>query len=243
MGICHGKCSSFLFSCPIYKLEFKEVTRIVTTTSLKMFFVHCIILIVTLLTIRVFTLLYHKPENKKKRIGPAKTLIVLGSGGHTTEMFKILLDLNKDNYKPRIYVAAESDKSSFNKVIDFETTTDDYKFIKIFRSRNVGQSYISSVFTTLHAIASTIPLVYREKPDLILCNGPGTCVPICLIAFIFRIVWVNTNCRIVFIESFCRIKSLSLTGRILIWFADLFVVHWEEQIKYSKRILCFGKLT
>lgn len=206
-----------------------------------MFVVHCITLIVTLLAIRIFALLFLK-RNIRKHVGSAKTLIVLGSGGHTTEMFKILHELNKVNYTPRIYVAADSDQSSHSKVTEFEATSIDYKFIKIFRSRNVGQSYFSSVFTTLQAIMFSIPMIYREKPDLVMCNGPGTCVPICLIAFLFRVVCINTNCRIVFVESFCRIKSLSLTGRILIWFADLFVVHWQEQQKFSKKIQCFGQL-
>ena len=36
--------------------------------------------------------------------------------------------------------------------------------------------------------------------------------------------------NIVFIESFCRVKSLSLTGRILyaLGIVDLFLVHWPE---------------
>lgn len=206
-----------------------------------MFIIHCAIVVLTLLLIRIFTLIFRK-RNVDKRTGPAKTLIVLGSGGHTTEMFNILHEINKNNYTPRIYVAADSDKNSYNKVVEFEATSDDYKFVKIFRSRNVGQSYVSSVLTTVRAIIAGVPLVYREQPDLVMCNGPGTCVPICLLAFLLRVVCINTNCRIVFIESFCRIKSLSLTGRILIWFADLFVVHWDEQRKFSNKIECFGKL-
>lgn len=205
------------------------------------FIVHCIVVISTILLIRIVTLIFLK-RNTEKHIGPAKTLIVLGSGGHTTEMLQLLHEINKDNYTPRIYVAADSDKNSYNKVIEFETVPTDYKFVTIFRSRSVGQSYSSSILTTLQAIVASIPMLYREKPSLILCNGPGTCVPICLITFLFRILCINANCRIVFIESFCRIKSLSLTGRILIWFADLFVVHWEEQRKFSDKIQCFGKL-
>ncbi len=208
---------------------------------LNMLSVYCAILIVQLILLRISILLFFK-RNIRKHIGPAKTMIVLGSGGHTTEMFQILKEFNKDNYTPRIYIAADSDKNSYTKVVQFEGASNDHKFIKIFRSRNVGQSYISSVFTTLHAIASSIPVIYHEKPDLVMCNGPGTCVPICLIAFLFRVLFIKTNCRIVFVESFCRIKSLSLTGRIMIWFADLFVVHWEEQRKFSNKIHCFGKL-
>lgn len=207
-----------------------------------MFILNCVIVFTTILLIRIFTLIFLK-RNIKKQIGPAKTLIVLGSGGHTTEMMKIMQHINKDKYAPRIYIAADSDKNSYNKVIEFEAMSTDFKFIKIFRSRSVGQSYFSSIFTTLKAILASIPMMYWEKPDLVMCNGPGTCVPICLIAFLLRVTYCNTNCRIVFIESFCRIKSLSLTGRILIWFADLFVVHWEEHKTFSRRIKCFGKLT
>lgn len=206
-----------------------------------MFIVHCIIVIITILLVRIFTLIFLK-RNVEKNIGPVKTMIVLGSGGHTTEMMTLLHEINKDNYTPRIYIAADSDRNSQNKVIEFEAKSSDYKFIKIFRSRNVGQSYFSSIFTTLQAIVACIPMVYREKPDLVMCNGPGTCVPVCLISFLLRVFYIKTNCRIVFIESFCRVKSLSLTGRILIWFADLFVVHWDEQRKYSKKIECFGRL-
>lgn len=205
------------------------------------FVVNCVLVILTILLIRIFTLIFLK-RNIEKHIGHAKTLIVLGSGGHTTEMMKILHEINKATYTPRIYVAADSDKNSYNKVIEFEGTSADYKFIKIFRSRNVGQSYVSSIFTTIRATVACIPMIYWEKPDLLMCNGPGTCVPICLVTFLFRVVCINTKCRIVFIESFCRIKSLSLTGRIMIWFADLFVVHWDEQRKFSNKIECFGKL-
>ena len=35
------------------------------------------------------------------------------------------------------------------------------------RSRYVGQSYISSIFTTLWAFFTVIPLVYRIRPKLV----------------------------------------------------------------------------
>lgn len=37
----------------------------------------------------------------------------------------------------------------------------------IYRSRHVGQSYISSIFTTLWAFFTVIPLVYRIRPKLV----------------------------------------------------------------------------
>lgn len=189
-----------------------------------------------------------------------KTLVILGSGGHTAEMIIILKKLNKTIYSPRFYVLAESDHTSETKVIGLEndfnasriSQTEEtgvneplaaFEIIKVARSRKVGQSYGSSVWTTLWSILQSIPLTYRIKPNLILCNGPGTCVPICLIAFVFKLFFICSNCRIVFVESVCRTKTLSLSGKILLYFVDMFVVQWPQLAKISNRIKYFGRLT
>ncbi|KAJ0082689.1 hypothetical protein Patl1_10136 [Pistacia atlantica] len=54
------------------------------------------------------------------------------------------------------------------------------QFMQIYRSREVGQSYISSVWTTLLAIAHALWLMIRIRPQVVLCNGPGTCIPPCI---------------------------------------------------------------
>uniref|UniRef100_A0A2P2KNE4 UDP-N-acetylglucosamine transferase subunit ALG14 n=1 Tax=Rhizophora mucronata TaxID=61149 RepID=A0A2P2KNE4_RHIMU len=50
-----------------------------------------------------------------KSLKPMSTLIVLVSGGHTAEMMNILLELQKDWFKPRYYVAATTDNMSLQK--------------------------------------------------------------------------------------------------------------------------------
>lgn len=40
-----------------------------------------------------------------------------------------------------------------------------------------------------------------------------------------------SHAKIVFVESWCRVTSLSTTGRILRWFAHELVVHWEDLSK------------
>jgi UDP-N-acetylglucosamine:LPS N-acetylglucosamine transferase len=42
----------------------------------------------------------------------------------------------------------------------------------------------------------------------------------------------------VFVESLCRVKTLSLTGRILYPWADLFAVHWPDlRTKYPDTVV------
>lgn len=181
-----------------------------------------------------------RPANNQQR--PIKTLIVLGSGGHTTEMLTIVKRLQPERYTPRVYVIAGSDTTSEPRIDEGDRR--DWEIVRIFRSRSVRQSYATSVFTTVWSILMTIPILYRVRPQLILCNGPGTCVPICLIAFVFRLTAIFSHrTRIVFVESYCRVRTISLSGKILIWLADLFVVQWPQlQLKYNKSVRYYGRL-
>lgn len=175
--------------------------------------------------------------------GPAfKTLLCVGSGGHTTELLRITKQLDLEKYNPRMYVVAENDGSSEYKIHNAETVTTDYSITKIPRSRNVNQSFTSSIFTTLYATVCTLPILWRFKPNVILCNGPGTCVPICIVAFIMRCLFLS-NCRIIFIESICRVQTLSMTGSILQYFADVFVVQWPQLNDVCFRARYFGRMT
>ena len=48
--------------------------------------------------------------------GRVRTVVVLGSGGHTTEMMKMISSLDSQIYTPRIYFIAETDKFSLSKL-------------------------------------------------------------------------------------------------------------------------------
>lgn len=166
---------------------------------------------------------------------PVRTLIVIGSGGHTTEMLMLLNKMNKSKFTPRLYVLADTDTTSCVR-IESEESGADWSIASIPRSRYVNQSYLTSVFSTIYSIVMTVPVVIWFKPDTVLCNGPGTCVPVCLVAFFMRLFHF-TDTSIVFVESICRVKTLSLTGKIMFFIADLIIVQWPElKHKYGWRV-------
>ncbi|XP_063705247.1 UDP-N-acetylglucosamine transferase subunit ALG14 homolog [Culicoides brevitarsis] len=187
--------------------------------------------------------------SSKKRTAKAKTMIVLGSGGHTAEMLEIVRELDIEKYAPRIYITAKTDTNSILRLVDTEIAKEpekekhNFEIVAIARSREVKQSYLTAIFSTLHATLDCIPVLVRTRPDLILTNGPGTCVPVCLVAFWLKIFFFNTNCRIVYVESYCRVKTLSLSGKLLIWMSDLFVAQWPDVAKCAKKIQYFGRLS
>uniref|UniRef100_H3G545 UDP-N-acetylglucosamine transferase subunit ALG14 n=2 Tax=Phytophthora ramorum TaxID=164328 RepID=H3G545_PHYRM len=166
---------------------------------------------------------------------PIRVMAVLGSGGHTTELLKLMKRLKREMYTPITFVVAETDKTSQAKTeLDWKPTETD-SFAIIPRSREVGQSWSSTVWTTLSSFQSCLGLVYDRRPQLVLCNGPGTCIPICAAVLLFRILGVQTDSKIVFCESFARVQHLSLTGKLLYYVADEFVVQWPQlQAKYPR---------
>ncbi|XP_068631734.1 UDP-N-acetylglucosamine transferase subunit ALG14 [Battus philenor] len=171
-----------------------------------------------------------------------KTIVCIGSGGHTTELLRIISSLNTKKFSPRLYILADNDVNSEVKIHKLENEVTTYTLSRIPRSRKVKQTYLSSVFSTLYATLCTIPAVYNFKPDIILCNGPGTCIPVCAVAFILRCLFL-IDCRIIFIESLCRVRTLSLSGKILQYFADIFIVQWPQLRDVCYRAKYFGRLT
>ena len=126
------------------------------------------------------------------------------TGGHTAEMLALVSSLDPAWYSPRTYVVAATDALGPAKAAQAEeallgkagaggrrratTTTPPPVVLTIPRSREVGQSYLTSVWTTLVALAASARLVWAAKPDLLLVNGPGTCLPLVVSAVACRCV-------------------------------------------------------
>lgn len=207
----------------------------------------------------------------------ARTVVVLGSGGHTAEMLRLLRKLDFDRYAPRTYVVAATDAMSAAKAETFERQRAEqggaasragaaegasasaagggsasagapppscpYRVVRIPRSREVGQSFVTSVFTTLWAMAFAAWVAAAARPDVVLTNGPGTCLPVVLAA---KALWLLGACRgkVIYVESIARVYRLSLTGKILyaLRLADAFFVQWEELQERFPRAVYVGRL-
>ena len=154
-------------------------------------------LLLLLWTTRVAWLL--RARRARPSAAPVRTLAVLGSGGHTAEMIQLLQALDRTKFGPMLYVLADTDTTSANRIAAFERDVaarrqpmgdwpPAYRLLRVRRSREVGQSYASSALTTLHALAHSVARVFAARPALVLCNGPGTCVPIAVAALLLRLL-------------------------------------------------------
>ncbi|KAF8893804.1 glycosyltransferase family 1 protein [Infundibulicybe gibba] len=167
--------------------------------------------------------------------------IFLGSGGHTSEMLGLVSALDFSRYTPRIYIISEGDSLSEQKVVRLEMKTaprrETYQILKIPRARRVHQSILSTPPTALTSLAACIfhivinPIFRAEAfSDILLLNGPGTCFVLCIAVYVNKLFGLPAP-KLVYIESFARVKSLSLSGRLLRRFVDRFVVQWPYPLQ------------
>ncbi|XP_062047769.1 UDP-N-acetylglucosamine transferase subunit ALG14 homolog isoform X1 [Lepus europaeus] len=126
---------------------------------------------VVFLVLRLWVVLHSRGATPRESLS---LVVVAGSGGHTTEILRLLESLSSA-YSPRHYILADTDEMSAKKINSFEldranrdssTMRTKYYLHRIPRSREVQQSWLSTVISTLHSMWVSFPLIYRVKPDL-----------------------------------------------------------------------------
>ena len=68
-------------------------------------------------------------------------------------------------------------------------------------------------------------IMLKERPDAVICTGVLATVPLCLLAKLL-------GKKLIYIESFAKINSLTETGKLLYKYADRFYVQWESMLKF-----------
>ncbi|KZO92794.1 glycosyltransferase family 1 protein [Calocera viscosa TUFC12733] len=201
-----------------------------------------------LLAARVYSILPHPSHSKprQKRTSPCKIAVFLGSGGHTSESLQLLSALPA-RYAQRVYILSSGDNFSQQKAAAFElslssaTTTAlpgqaTHTFLLLPRARHVHQplyltppTFLLSLLAALYNL-TLLPLLRGERfADLLLLNGPGTCVTVLAAVYVSKFLGLPAP-RTVYVESFARVRSLSLSGKLVRPFVDRFVVQWPEAL-------------
>jgi len=171
-------------------------------------------------------------------------MIILGSGGHTGELLLMLSKLDFNKFKKCFIISSHNDKNSENKfkeIFDLKKySKTSFQFIKIYRARNVGQSFLTSIFTTFYSMIQSFFVMIKTQPNICVTNGPGVAIPIVYIGFILKLMMILVEFKILFIESYCRTKSISLSGKLIEPICDKFIVLWENLKGGKKEFL--GKI-
>lgn len=132
-----------------------------------------------------------------------KICLVCSHGGHLTETLQLLAALEGHDLIIATY------RGPRDREISAITTT--------YFTDNIGTSPVR----LLMAVPWSYRILRREKPATVLSMGAEIAIPFFYCA---RLLGIRT----VFIESWCRVQTLSRTAKLIYPMADVFWVQWPE---------------
>ncbi len=156
-------------------------------------------------------------KNRRKKV-----LFISSLGGHLTQLLQL---------KP---LFAEYDYHIITeKSIITEDLSQQYQMsFLMYGARNYLFRYI---FKFTYNIFKSLYYFFREKPDVIVTTGAHTAVPMCYIAKLF-------GKKVVFIESFAKTSTPTISGKLVYPIADLFIIQWEEMRQHYPKAVYGGSI-
>ncbi|KAI9643357.1 UDP-N-acetylglucosamine transferase subunit [Ciborinia camelliae] len=127
---------------------------------------------------------------------------------------------------------------------EFDSTTGVWDLTVVPRAREIHQPLYTAPISSfwcmrgcikaLHKISVT-STIHPQYPDVIITNGPATAVIMILASFLLKFLGLAPlwKMQTIYVESWARVKTLSLSGKVLLWLGiyDRFLVQWEDLAK------------
>lgn len=148
-------------------------------------------------------------------------MVVLGGGGHTKQLLPLIERL-KERYEIEYVVRKDAKpgkkpiKGRIFKIMNPRTMQDYNPFIVIFK---LFPYTIQSLF-----------ILGKSKANAIIVCGPAISIPI---AFLGKLLFRK---KLIFIESWSRVWSKSLSGKLVGWLADIVFIQWKQNKNYKNAI-------
>lgn len=139
---------------------------------------------------------------------PGPTLCVgASSGGHMTELLALLECQSEWPMEPTLYVST----------LKLDATLDD----SAVRTYLIGECDRHRPLQAARTLWKSIRIVRKERPDVVVTTGS---LPLALFSLVAKL----HGAKVVWIDSISQIDQISVSGRLIRPFADLFLVQWPE---------------
>ena len=147
-----------------------------------------------------------------------KICFIASSGGHFEQLMMLKPLMKKYD---SLIVTEKTDYSVSNS--EFNT----------YYLHQVNRREKSFIFRMIGNSLKTLKILISERPDAVISTGALATIPMCLFGKIF-------GKKIIFIESFAKVNSQTLTGKLVYRFADRFYVQWEDMKQFYPNAICKG---
>jgi len=157
-----------------------------------------------------------------------RLLVVLGSGGHTAQMVR-LVEMLPEGFE-YIYMIGHDDGLSESKI------TKPGEVCRVHRARRHEDGFFVSAIKVMRLFFESYRLLLRADPGAVVSAGPGTAVPVSILARLM-------GKKVIYIEDWSRVYSKSGTGKTLYRFANVTFVQWPEMKEVYPRAVYAGRLS
>jgi beta-1,4-N-acetylglucosaminyltransferase len=164
-----------------------------------------------------------------------KILVVLGDGGHSTEMIELVKALGP--HYEYSYMILITDFVSEGMIVwpgpiyrvrrPISKGQLDHGLVRAIFHRNL--------FTMIYATIQQVFVWFKVRPRVILSTGAVVAVPVSVFGKLM-------GTKIIHVETGARVFALSLTGKLMYRFADMFFVQWESLVENYPKAIYAGRL-
>lgn len=152
-----------------------------------------------------------------------KVLFISSTGGHLEQ----LLSLQQTMGLFDSHIVTEKNSTTKNLTAQYKNLS----YLPFFSRQNTWT--FPFVFTAL--TFKSLLLFFKIKPQVIVSTGAGCAIPMFIIGRIF-------GKKLIFIETFSRTDSKTLTGKICYPLSDIFIVQWEVLLDLYPKAKFFGPI-
>jgi beta-1,4-N-acetylglucosaminyltransferase len=157
----------------------------------------------------------------------ATVLVTLGGGGHTAQMIALTKALGtRVDYE---YVIHDTDEVSEAHIVHSG------RVYRVPRARTHYGNVLGAVLGTSRAFVQSFRIIRASAADVVISAGPGLAFPLFAWAKLF-------GKRTAFVETWSRVNSKSLAGRLCYPLSDVFFVQWPQLLALYKRSRYAGRL-
>ncbi|MDQ0206993.1 PssD/Cps14F family polysaccharide biosynthesis glycosyltransferase [Alkalicoccobacillus murimartini] len=147
-----------------------------------------------------------------------KICFIASSGGHLDQLMMLFpIMIENDSY-----IVTEKTNYEINN-----------KNIRCYEVTQVNRRELIFIFKLIKLSLKSLYIFLKEKPDVVISTGALISIPTIMYAKLFRK-------KIIFIESFSKVNSPTISGKIAYQYADIFIIQWEGLKKYYKNAIYKG---
>lgn len=147
-----------------------------------------------------------------------KVCLIASSGGH----FEQILNLKRLNEQFDVFFVTEKTKYTVK-----ENT--------VYYVDQINRSEFFSIIKLIKIFIQSMRIFFIEKPDILISTGALSVVPMFIIGKCFKK-------KLIFIESFAKVNTGTMTGKFVYKFADVFIVQWKSMLKIYPNAKYLGSI-